>query len=90
MSGPNPACVSPYNFGTDTYPVGASLLAKASDQPTSSLNVTPLSRASPLPQGRVCAVGYHVAAVAFGKLSLPLSTNRMVPNTPPASLPRST
>ncbi|EJN22950.1 hypothetical protein PMI36_02891 [Pseudomonas sp. GM79] len=31
--------------------VGAGLLAKASVQPTSMLNDTPLSRASPLPQG---------------------------------------
>ncbi|RBL68295.1 hypothetical protein C3E98_026785 [Pseudomonas sp. MWU13-2625] len=90
MSGPDRACASPHNLRTDTYPVGASLLANASDHPTSSLNVTPLSRASPLPQGEVCAVGYHVAAVAFGKLSLPLSTKRIVPNTPPANLPRST
>ncbi|TBN51168.1 hypothetical protein EYC95_00825 [Pseudomonas sp. BGI-2] len=33
---------------------------------------------------------YQVPVVAPGKLSLPVSTNLIVPNKPPASLPRST
>ena len=40
-----------------TKPVGAGLLAKASDQTTSMLNGSPYSRASPLPQGVVGALG---------------------------------
>ena len=41
----------------NTTPVGAGLLAKASDQTTSMLNSSPSSRASPLPQGVVGALG---------------------------------
>jgi hypothetical protein len=43
--------------GWNTKPVGASLLAIASGQSTSSLNVTPSSRASSLPQGTPAALG---------------------------------
>ncbi|TMU83101.1 hypothetical protein FGA82_00320 [Pseudomonas fluorescens] len=54
--------------------VGASLLAKASDQPASMLNDTPLSRASSLPQGLVVfndradkrpTVGFHTDRVGI-------------------------
>jgi len=41
----------------NTKPVGASLLAMASGQPTSSLNVMASSRASPLPQGSPATLG---------------------------------
>ncbi|PYB96620.1 hypothetical protein EGJ53_03795 [Pseudomonas fluorescens] len=52
----------------------------------------PLSLASQLPQGSVPdqKTFYHVAALALGRLNLPLSVKRIVPNNPPASLPRST
>jgi len=43
--------------GWNTKPVGAGLLAKAPDQTTSMLNGSPPSRASPLPQGVVGALG---------------------------------
>ncbi|RBB97977.1 hypothetical protein C3E97_026510 [Pseudomonas sp. MWU12-2115] len=43
--------------------MGAGLLAKAVDQSTSMLNVSPLSRASPLPQGEGGAGrGYSVTS----------------------------
>ncbi|PYC22487.1 hypothetical protein DMX02_11365 [Pseudomonas jessenii] len=54
--------------------MGASLLAKASDQPASMLIDTPLSRASSLPQGLVVfneradkrpTVGFHTACVVI-------------------------
>jgi hypothetical protein len=41
----------------NTKPVGASLLAKASDQSTSTVNVRASSRAGSLPQGDVGALG---------------------------------
>jgi hypothetical protein len=41
--------------GSSQIPVGASLLAKEVDQPTSLLNDTPPSRAGSLPQGTLSA-----------------------------------
>jgi hypothetical protein len=70
--------------------VGAGLLENAICQAALKYLIRRIREQARSHIGIAVYFAYQVAALVFGRLRVPLSTKRMVPNSPPESLPRRT